>query len=178
MKRVATAIVGVAFAVLVFACSESADDLYTRGHAIWTAQKDAVEIDTTKVREGYEALDEFLLRFPNDPRADDALFIVAWSQDVLGHHMAAAESFVEFYRKNPENPRSAKSLILAGQIFDNNEEYEKARECYRLLIRRFPEHEFVKNGSAQWLMHNIGQPLDSLDIPFESMESGTPGSGS
>ena len=148
MKRMAIAIIGMGLMLLVSACSESADDLYTRGHAVWMSQKDAAEVDTVAVREGYDALRKFLVRFPNDARTEEALFIVAWSQNVLGHHLEAAESFVEFYRKNPDNPKSAKSLILAGQIFDNNSKYEKARECYRQLIRKFPEHEFVRNGSA------------------------------
>ena len=179
MKRLLSVCVLVCAVVVMYGCSsgESADTLYTRGHAAWDTLTVNPGVNTEQVRAGYESLREFLQRFPEDARADSALFMMAWCQGALGQRRQAADVFIQFYQRKPDHPLSANCLILSGQIFDENREYEKARECYRQLIRRFPEHEFVQGGSAAWLLNNIGRPADSLEIPFFEPDSASTVSG-
>lgn len=51
----------------------------------------------------------------------------------------AAEQFHQFAEQNPNNPKAAEALYLAGLSYFNIKEYQKARKEFLYLILRFPD---------------------------------------
>ena len=51
----------------------------------------------------------------------------------------AAEQFHQFSEQNPNNPKAAEALYLAGLSYVNIEEYQKAKKEFLSLILKFPD---------------------------------------
>ncbi len=157
---------GALFAML--GCSESPESLLEDGHAAMRLMAESDAIDSGRIDDGIASLRAFVDRYPNDLNADSALFMMASLQDVMGDHREAADNYRALLRLYPDSKYRPKSLILAGHIYERTRDLTRAKACYEMLIRDFPEHEFVVGGSAQWLLDNMNAPPESWPIPFDA----------
>jgi tetratricopeptide (TPR) repeat protein len=166
MKRQILVCLGIVAMALVSGCSmQSADDLYADGKAAYIAITTKVHRDSVAIKTGQKNLRKFLQQYPADVRVDSALFMLAYCKGGLGDRRGAAKTFIAVSRKYQDSPLAAKSLILAGGLQEEFRNYRQARETYARLVALFPKHEFVQNGSAKFLIKNLGKPMSAWDMP-------------
>ena len=170
MKRFMFGLIVLAAAGQV-ACSGGPADLLEDGALAMGSLSNEQPLETELIDKGKSSLEMFIERHPNHVDADSARFMLATLQEVGGYHVDAAQNYLEILRQHPESRFGAKSLILAGHIYEAMYDYARARASYDRLIRDYPEHEFVTGGSAQWLLDNMGRSADDWPVPFDSVET-------
>ena len=153
-----------------FACSGGPASLLEDG-AIAMGSLSDEQLDTELIDRGKASLETFLDRHTNNADADSARFMLATLQEVGGLHIDAAQNYLELLRRHPESRFCAKSLILAGHIYEAIPDYARAHAAYDRLIRDYPDHEFVAGGSAKWLLDNLGRSAEEWPVPFDSVDS-------
>ncbi len=166
MRRLFAGLALVACVVVFAACSNSPDRLLQDGADAMHSLEADPALNEAKIGKGIESLKLFLDQHLHHEHADSALFMLATLQEVKGDHQDAAENYLRLLREHPTSTFRAKSLILAGHIFEGLNDFNRARAAYERLIREFPEHEFVTGGSAQWLLENIGRPIQDWPVPY------------
>ena len=176
MRRLCASIAVIGICSMLAGCAASPDSLLEDGHDAMLAVSEAAPIDSNLISKGIASLQAFVDRYPTDLRADSALYMMASLQDIIGEQRTAADNFLALLRQYPDSKYRAKSLILAGHIYERVREFTRARACYEALIRDFPDHEFVRGGSAQWLLDNMNAPPETWPVPFEA-DSLAPTSG-
>jgi len=172
MKSLARCFWAVGVSVSAVACSPGSDALLRDGNAAMRSLEKPT-VDTALVEKGITSLAAFAERYPKDPRADSALFMLGSLHEVLGRNQRATDTFLMLVNTYPQSKFRANSIILAGHIFEEMGYYEKAKASLERLIREYPGHEFVVNGSAQALIDHMGQPLEEWLIPFEGDSAGS-----
>jgi TolA-binding protein len=166
MKRHFLVCLSIMTMALVSGCSmQSADGLYADGKEAYEAITTKVHRDSVAIKAGKMSLQKFVQQYPADTRVDSALFMFAYCQGALGNRRGAAKTFIAVSRKYQNSPLAAKSLILAGGLQEEFRNHQQARETYVRLVELFPKHEFVQNGSAKFLIKNLGKPMSAWDMP-------------
>ncbi len=62
-------------------------------------------------------------------------------------------------REHPDGARSPQALFMTGFTYaENLRDHEKAREVFRYVLDRYPDHELA--ASARWMIDNMDQGLD------------------
>lgn len=166
MLRYLTGIALVAGVVLFAACSNSPDRLLKDGADAMHGLVSDPKVNEVKINKGIMSLDMFLDSNPHHEHADSALFMLATLQEIKGEHKEAAQNYLRLLHEYPTSSYRSKSLILAGHIYEEINDFNRARAAYERLIREFPEHEFVAGGSARWLIDNIGRPIQDWPVPY------------
>jgi tetratricopeptide (TPR) repeat protein len=162
--------------VLVAGCSPGRESLLQDGrNALHSLERPSV--DTVLVTKGIGSLRSFIERYTSDPRVDSAYYMLASLQGILSKNDEAVASFFQLINAYPHSPLRPNSLILAGHIYEETYKYDQAKACLEKLIREYPDHEFVRNGSAKALIDHMGQPLDEWIIPFEPDSTTSPAAG-
>lgn len=140
---------------IVFACAltlgcgqESADELFTKGEA-------ATHQDAT-YPEAKIYLNEFLERFPDDPRADLALQALARVLLNRGENEASIARYEELIRRFPTSRYADQAQFMIGYIYDLDGKYEQARTAYQEVVNGYPGSELIDD--AQACIANLGKP--------------------
>ena len=166
MRRFFTGLAIVASVIVFAACSNGPDRLLKDGADAMNNLGADPALNEAKISKGIASLGLFLDRHPHHENADSALFMLATLQEIKGDHRDAAQNYLRLLREYSTSSFRAKSLILAGHIYEGLNDFNRARAAYERLIREFPEHEFVTGGSAKWLLENIGRPIQDWPVPY------------
>jgi tetratricopeptide (TPR) repeat protein len=153
--------------IAISACSDGPTRLLEDGAAAMSSLTTEASVNQEMVDKGITSLGTFLERHTNHVLADSALFMLATLEQVKGDYRASAQNYLRLLREYPESAFKAKSLILAGHLYEGMLDYDRARAAYERLIKDFPEHEFVVGGSARWLLDNMGRNAEDWPIPFD-----------
>lgn len=166
MRRFFTGLAIAASVVVFAACSNGPDRLLKDGADAMNNLDADPALNEAKIGQGIESLSLFLDRHLHHEHADSALFMLATLQEIKGDRRDAAQNHLRLVREYPTSSFRSKSLILAGHIYEGLNDFNRARAAYERLIREFPEDEFVTGGSAQWLLDNIGRPIQDWPVPY------------
>ena len=107
-----------------------------------------IEGDTPRAAKGYERAAEL------DPRHAAALFRLAFLNDLQGNDHDA----IGYYERCLKYPPIGKGVLYnLGVLYEDNEQYDKAADCYRRLYQSDPTDEraklFVKDAEAALSMY-------------------------
>lgn len=97
------------------------------------------------------------------PRAGDVLGLrerLAEVYLVLGDTESALAQYDALYQETEQNWRKARALVLAGNVFYQNGQYEDAYANYQAAVRSFPEAG--DSFEALKILVNDGVPVDDL----------------
>ena len=166
MRRLCARFAAIGICSILAGCSASPESLLEDGRDAMLVVSELPSVDSTLINKGIASLQTFVDRYPADSRADSALFMMASLQDIIGQPRKAAENFLALLRQYPESRYRPNSLILAGHIYERIHDFRRARACYETLMRDFPKNEFVRGGSAQWLLDNMNAPPEDWPVPF------------
>ncbi|HCS20692.1 MAG TPA: hypothetical protein DIW47_09065 [Bacteroidetes bacterium] len=110
-----------------------------------------------------EALDEFLLNYPESPEHENFLFLAANNAANMGNYEDAAYKYARFSEKYPTSKSHAESLIAAGWYYNNNiHNLDSARKYYEIFIITYPDHSYFESITIE--LANLGKtPEEMLD---------------
>lgn len=110
-----------------------------------------------------ELLRRLVDRFPGSSLADDALFMLGQIAQNRGRHEEAIARYQELLRKYPDSEHAYKAQFIIGFIYSENlHDYTMARRAFKKLLEDYPDCDLAP--SAEWMLENMGKPLESLDI--------------
>jgi len=89
------------------------------------------EGDYSQAREHYESA------LAHDPEHVDSLFRLAYQHDLSGDDDAA---IALYERARRVKPTRVNILLNLGVLYEDRDDYEKAAECYRAVLARWPNH--------------------------------------
>ena len=168
--RVTGGVVAALFALFLAAgCGgdTSPEGLLGRGHQVASRLSAEADLPPLELEQGTEALELFLRRYPEHAALDSAQFMLASLLRAGGQFDRAAQMLIDLQAAHPKSRYAVRSLVLAGDVFENHlSDADKAKGAYERLMAQYPEHDFVTNGSAKWLLDNVGKAPEEWDIPF------------
>ena len=104
------------------------------------ALREDLQFDTTKSNKMVAWCLEYAERFPEDSMAPVYLLKTAQIQINSGEFeqgLATLDSIIELY---PGFEDVAICQYLKGQAYEQNQQYDKAREAYTLFVTNYPDH--------------------------------------
>ncbi len=104
------------------------------------ALREDLQFDTTKSNKMVAWCLEYAERFPEDSMAPVYLLKTAQIQINGGEFeqgLSVLDSIIELY---PGFEDVAICLYLKGQAYEQNQQYDKAREAYTLFVTNYPDH--------------------------------------
>jgi len=155
---------------MTVACGRSPEALLKKGNAA-LLETTKPQPDTATIDDGVKALREFTTRHMGHERADSAYYLLGMIYGATQRNAEAGETFMTLVQNFPTSRLRPKSLILASQAYENVKKYGHAKQCMQILMAEYPDHEFVKGGSAKWLFLNIGKEPEAWDQSFLSDSS-------
>jgi TolA-binding protein len=127
---------------------------------------DAMEAQkTSEADEAVELYQELLERYPDSPRAPEAMYAIGTvHQDIKKDFPKAIESYRALVTRFPQHATSPNAAFLVGFIFHNElKQLDSAKVAYEAFIAAYPENSLV--ASAQFEIEHLGvapeQILDS-----------------
>jgi tol-pal system protein YbgF len=90
------------------------------------------------------ALSAFLARWPDDPRAETAVYWKAECYFARGEIVAAADEYQASLARFPQGSRAADSLLRLGSCADKLGNTEKSRAYYERLAHDFPKSDAAR----------------------------------
>ncbi|GBD93998.1 tol-pal system protein YbgF [bacterium BMS3Abin05] len=107
-------------------------------------------------------------RFPNSPKAPEALFKAAvMYANNLKKSNEAIQLHERLIKTYPKSEFAPQSLFLVGFIYANDvKNYSKAKKYYDEFLKKYPSHELAT--SVQWELKNMGKDINS--VQFLKME--------
>ncbi|HOT35779.1 MAG TPA: tetratricopeptide repeat protein [Candidatus Latescibacteria bacterium] len=170
MNRVSVLATCALFAATMMACGRSPEALLKKGNAA-LLETTKPQPDTATIDDGVKALREFTTRHMGHEHADSAYYLLGMIYGATQRNAEAGETFMTLVQNFPTSRLRPKSLILASQAYENVKKYGHAKQCMQTLMAEYPDHEFVKGGSAKWLFLNIGKEPEAWDQSFISDSS-------
>ncbi|HIE04031.1 MAG TPA: tetratricopeptide repeat protein [Candidatus Latescibacteria bacterium] len=118
--------------------------------------KDSLEI-------AQELLRRFVDRFPESSLADDALFMLGQIAQNRARYDEAIARYQDLLKRYPDSEHAYKVQFMIGFIYSEDlHDYAMAREAFKKLLESYPDCDLAP--SAEWMLENMGKPLESLDI--------------
>jgi tetratricopeptide (TPR) repeat protein len=129
--------------------------------------------DPVVVRDLSNEYTKFSELFPNDTNSPRMIYKAGIiNLKYIGDQQKAIDLFIRLKEKYPRFIETPMALYTAAYIYnDLMKNYEKARECYELLIKDYPDHylskeakvliQFVGKSDEQLLNAIIGKKIDS-----------------
>lgn len=123
----------------------------------------ATSRDQSSTKDAVNALDHFILQFPNSEHISDAVakrallftYLAKHNQEIAGYYytrsryQAAADRYILVYQLYPDTKEAAESLFYAAQIFDDKlDNVDQAIELYTRLLDEKPDSEYAKKAQA------------------------------
>jgi outer membrane protein assembly factor BamD (BamD/ComL family) len=174
MKRLA--VPALAALVLLAGCSKrTANDYYSQAEREYKRAQQVA--DTSHNREdlsnlfkpALEGYQKVVQEYPNDPLAEQALFMVATIQSNQMHDLEqAVVSYKLFANTHPDAKRAPEATFLVGYLYNNSlNQFDSASVWLKRFLDRYPNHELA--ASAQFELNQLGKSPDQL-IPSDSIE--------
>ena len=152
----------VCVAMVVSGCTkESAEELFTRGEA--AAHKES----TYPVAE--KDLAAFLAGYPEDPRADTALHILARVQLSQGKYEPAVSRYGELVSRFPKSRYADQAQFMVGFTLDQQGKFDEARTAYQKVIDLYPNSDLADD--ARVSIANLGKPPEAWFPPESASTS-------
>ncbi len=103
-------------------------------------------------------------RFPNSPKAPQALFKAAV---MYANNLKKSDAAIRLHEKliktYPESEYAPQSLFLIGFIYANDiKDYPKAKKYYHEFLKKYPKHELAT--SVKWELANMGKDINSIQF--------------
>ena len=152
----------VCVAMVVSGCTkESADELFTRGEA--AAHKESTFPAAEK------DLAAFLAGYPEDPRADTALHILARVQLSQGKYELAVTRYGELVARFPKSRYADQAQFMVGFTLDQQGKLDEARTAYQKVIDLYPNSDLADD--ARVSIANLGKPPEAWFPPESASTS-------
>ena len=88
-----------------------------------------------------EGFAEVVARFPDSPRAGDALYYMGLCHEATGEHHRAIEELMALYITRPYSPRAPAALSRAAAIYAEHGADADAERVRGILRERYPDSE-------------------------------------
>ncbi len=103
-------------------------------------------------------------RFPNSPKAPQALFKAAV---MYANNLKKSDEAIRLHERliktYPESEYAPQSLFLIGFIYANDvKNYDKAKKYYHEFLKKYPKHELAT--SVKWELENMGKDINSIQF--------------
>jgi TolA-binding protein len=102
-------------------------------------------------RRALEELTGFLVRFPGDTNAEEALFLSGQCQTSLGNSRSAIETYTGLVARFPQGSKAPDALLSKATLHRKRGELKKYRETLMILQATYPDskaaHRVPKKGS-------------------------------
>lgn len=95
---------------------------------------------TDRNQQAIETWNTLLNEFGSSPYVDDALFNKAQLQLELGQYPEAIRNFSLLQQQQPNSPFIPYALRSKGIAYSNQQEYGKAAESYKQILKDYPSH--------------------------------------
>lgn len=128
-----------------------------------------LKIAISKFRIG--SLDE-ASRILSQMASADSLYWMAKISSKLGRDDEASETYYQIYLFYPQSLLAPEALYNGARLFQINSNFEKAIELFNLLLRKYPQSEFVEDGAWNlgWIYYRTGKYREAL-ATFSSFTS-------
>ena len=144
------------------ACGEhSSDELYEQAvESVTAAGADSAQVD-----QAFRYYNAFIERFPEDPRCDDALRMLAKLSRQQGRMHDAIAHYERLLRDHPASDFGSEAQFMIAFILEEDlRQLDVARDAYRQVIEKFPGSELAV--SARRLLPHVGENPEDW-VPFQ-----------
>lgn len=154
-KTISTAFIVTLSLLTVVGCGQSPDELFTQG-------KELIQAEET-FDEGFELLQKFTEKNPEDPRNAEATLALATAHQSRKRFDEAVQTYNKLLESHPSTNEACKALFLLGYMYyDDMGDVENARTTLNRFIKTYPDSELTI--SAKVLIENIDMPVDEWPI--------------
>src|SRR5688572_10979993 len=112
------------------------------------------DLNHNRQNEAGKKIESLLERFPNSPRAAEALFHLASSYEQRARPKAV-EKYFEFVQKHPKHELASQALLNAAASLRHLGKKEESRAAFRRLFKEYPGSNASQSGLWQfWSLDN------------------------
>ena len=100
-------------------------------------------ITATKYKEAFDALDKFVINYPNSELLPEAKYNLGYTQFALRNYKAAINTFNKIVLEYPDNPIAPNSLYQVSNSQIQLTRITKAKQTLRTLIKKYPNADII-----------------------------------
>lgn len=170
MKRILLSICAVA-ALLLSSCKPSHETLVNEIEACEARLMELNVMTNESAADSLLALyEKFVEAYPKDSLAPIYLFRSADMLTNMGRTEEAVNQFDNVINNYPDFPDIAVCYCMKGMAYEQNQQYDLAKEAYEVFLNKFPDHYLAADTRA--IMPYIGlSPKEMLDVLLSEADS-------
>lgn len=117
-------------------------------------------------------LEEFLLEYPDDPQAPQALFQIAKINETkLKKHLEAINTYSDVAKKYPQSVEAVPSLFQAAKLYESKfKDYDQAIRVYTEIVRDFPNDlkaPYAYTEAARIYEKKLKDPMNAANVYYK-----------
>ncbi len=101
-------------------------------------------VNARQFDQALDALATFLVKWPDDPYAENAMYWRGECYFARGDYHRASEQFDGTLKRFPSGNKSADALLKLGMSDQKLGKPTKAKECFERLVRQYPESDAAR----------------------------------
>lgn len=173
MKRILFSLTIIATVVTLVGCSPSREELQGQ---ITQYEQTIINTDVYAGQKSTDTLIDLYTTYANNYRDDTItpvyLFRAADLASNTGKSDLAIELFNRIISSYPEYRDIAGCYFMIGYTYENNEQYDLAKEAYQTFVDNFPDHLLAP--STEKMIPYVGMPSEQvLSILLDSIANDT-----
>ncbi|MDC6476694.1 tol-pal system protein YbgF [Methylophilaceae bacterium] len=106
-------------------------------------------ITATKYKEAFDALDKFVINYPNSELLPEAKYNLGYTQFALRNYKAAINTFNKIVLEYPDNPIAPNSLYQVSNSQIQLTRITKAKQTLRTLIKKYPNADIIPSAKKR-----------------------------
>ena len=106
-------------------------------------------LKAAKYPEAIAGMNDFILRYPSHPLADNAQYWLAQAHFVTRDYAKALEAFVLVFMRSPESSKAPDALLKKGLCEIELRRTEAARSTFNEVIQRYPQNDAARLAREQ-----------------------------
>jgi tol-pal system protein YbgF len=106
-------------------------------------------ITATKYKEAFDALDKFVINYPNSELLPEAKYNLGYTQFALRNYKAAINTFNKIVLEYPDNPIAPNSLYQVTNSQIQLTRITKAKQTLRTLIKKYPNADIIPSAKKR-----------------------------
>lgn len=106
-------------------------------------------LKAAKYPEAIAGMNDFILRYPSHPLADNAQYWLAQAHFVTRDYAKALEAFVLVVMRSPESSKAPDALLKKGLCEIELRRTEAARSTFNEVIQRYPQNDAARLAREQ-----------------------------
>jgi len=119
---------------------------FQRADALFYRGENARPMDAASIRTAKNELQALLPEEQDSVSRDKIIYKIGWCELRLAEP-AAADTFLRLAEEYPDSPLAAHSLYMAGKLYFDNKQFDRAREILQRCEKDFPEEHSAEQAA-------------------------------